>query len=182
VLSGGLVDKKTLVVMTMGGNDLSALTQDAIDGADMATLWAETQAFVADMRAAIEWFKTPGRFPNGVYVVFGNIYEFTDGTGNTQSCDVSSLAGFSDPVPAPAQLAEMVVWAEEQYMSIAVDNGVDMVFSLEEFCGHGFERDDTAAPCYRGPGQAAYFDLTCIHPNPTGHQHLADMFMAVVNE
>jgi hypothetical protein len=57
-----------------------------------------------------------------------------------------------------------------------------MVFMLEHFCGHGFRRDDPAGRCYRGPDADLWFDLTCIHPNPTGHQMLSDMFMAVVEE
>ncbi len=176
------LDKRTLVVMTMGGNDISSLTQDAIDGVPMDQLWVSTQAFVQNMEDAVAWLKEPGRFPNGVFVVFGNMYEFTDGTGNVQACDVSGLAGFDQPVPAPDELAAMVIWANEQYVRIAVDYQVDVIFLLEEFCGHGFERDNPAAPCYRGPGQVGYFDLTCIHPNPAGHDHVTDMFMAVVNE
>lgn len=174
--------KRTLVVMTMGGNDLSNLTKDAIDGVPEAELWAQTEAFVDLQRAAVEWLKEDGRFPNGVYVVFANFFEFTDGTGDVESCDVSGLAGFDEPVPSPEQLAEMVVWANEQYAKIAVDTGTDMIFLLEEFCGHGFNAGDPSAPCYRGPGADTWFDLTCIHPNPTGHQHITDMFMAVVNE
>jgi lysophospholipase L1-like esterase len=176
------LDQRTLVVMTMGGNDLSSLTKAAIDGATTAELWAQVQGFVELQREAIAWLTTPGRFPNGVFVVFSNNYEFTDGTGDVQSCDVSGLAGFDQPVPSPAELSALVVWANEQYLSIAVDNGVDMIFLLEDFCGHGFNADDPDAPCYRGPGNENWFDLTCIHPNPTGHQHVADMFMAVVNE
>jgi hypothetical protein len=76
----------------------------------------------------------------------------------------------------------MVVWANEQYLEIAVDTGTDMTFMLEEFCGHGFNADNPAAPCYRGPGTEVWFDLTCIHPNPTGHARLAEMFQAVVDE
>jgi lysophospholipase L1-like esterase len=174
--------KRTLVVMTMGGNDISSLTQDAIAGVPMADLWTSTQGFVADFEAAIAWIKEPGRFPNGVYVVYGNMYEFTDGTGDVQSCDVSALAGFDQPVPAPDELKAMVIWANEQYARISVDWGVDMTFMLEDFCGHGFASDDPTAPCYRGPNTPQWFDLTCIHPNPAGHQHISDMFMAVVNE
>ena len=122
------------------------------------------------------------RFPNGVFIVFANNYEFTDGTGDVQACDVSGLAGFDQPVPYPDQLASLVVWVNEQYLSIAVENGADMIFLMEDFCGHGFNADDPTAPCYRGPGNENWFDLTCIHPNPTGHDHIKDMFMAVVNE
>lgn len=175
-------DRVTLVVMTIGGNDLSSLTQAAIDGAPEAELWAQTEAFVQKLTDAVAWIKEPGRFPNGVYVVFANMYEFTDGTGTVESCDVSGLAGFDEPVPSPEQLAEMVIWANEQYARTAVDFDVDMIFLLEDFCGHGFQRDDPRSPCYRGPGQDGWFDVTCIHPNPTGHDHLTEMFMAVVQE
>lgn len=176
------LDQRTLVIMTMGGNDIASLTQDAIDGADQAALMASTEQFVQYQREAMDWLFAPGRFPNGIFVIFANNYEFTDGTGDVQSCDVSGLAGFDEPVPAPDQLKDMIVWANEQYMDIAVSHGADMIFLLEDFCGHGFNADDPTAPCYRGPGNANWFDLTCIHPNPTGHQHIADMFLAVVDE
>ena len=176
------LDQRTLVIMTMGGNDLASLTQNAIDGASMADLAAQVDTFVQLQREAVQWFHEPGRFPNGVFVVFANIYEFTDGTGDVQSCDVSGLAGFDEPVPSPMELAALVVHANEQYLSIAVETGSDMIFLLEDFCGHGFNSEDPAAPCYRGPNNENWFDLTCIHPNPTGHDHITDMFMAVVNE
>lgn len=171
-----------LVVMTSGGNDLNSLTQAAIDGATEEELWAQIENAVELERGAVQWLKDPKNFPNGTHVVFANLYEFTDGTGEVMACDVSGLAGFDQPIPAPDQLAEMVVWANEQYMAIATETGADMIFLLESFCGHGFNADDPTAPCYRGPGTEIWFDLTCIHPNPTGHQQIADMVMAVVSE
>lgn len=173
---------RTLVVMTVGGNDISSLTQDAIDGASEEMLWDEITSAVELQRAAVEWLKDPENFPNGAFVVFANIYEFTDGTGEVMSCDVSGLAGFDQPVPAPDQLVDMIVWANEQYMSIAVDTQADMIFLLESFCGHGFQADNPEAPCYRGPGAETWFDLTCIHPNPTGHDQVTDLFEAVIAE
>ena len=53
---------------------------------------------------------------------------------------------------------------------------------FENFCGHGFHANDPASPCYRGPGQENWFDLTCIHPTPTGHGELADWFLATIEE
>jgi hypothetical protein len=174
--------KKTLVIMTMGGNDIASLTKDASNGATQMQLWNKAQTFVQHLRDAMVWFYTPGRFPKGVSVVFANNYEFTDGTADVQTCDVSGLAGFDKPVPAPAELKEIMIWVNEQYMSIATEFKTDMIFLLEEFCGHGYENDNPQAPCYRGPGTPRWFDLTCIHPNPAGHDHITDMFMAVVNE
>lgn len=178
----GSRSQRTLVVMTSGGNDVSSLAQDAIAGMPMEELWATVEGFVGLEREAVEWLIAPGRFPNGVFVVFANIYEFTDGTGDVMSCDVSGLAGFEEPVPNPEQLTEMILWANEQYMSIAVDTGTDMLFLLETFCGHGFGNDDPASPCYRGPDTPRWFDLTCIHPNPEGHGVIADNFMSIVSE
>jgi hypothetical protein len=173
---------RTLVVITAGGNDLSSLTQAAIDGATDEALWSQVMDALALQRAAVEWLKDPENFPNGSFVVFANMYEFTDGTGEVESCNVSGLAGFDQPVPSPETLADMVIWANEEFMSIAVDTGSDMIFLLEAFCGHGFNADDPTAPCYRGPDTERWFDLTCIHPNPTGHDQITDMFMSVVEE
>lgn len=173
---------RTLVIITAGGNDLSSLTQDAIGGATEEMLWAEIESTVDLHRDAVTWLKDPTNFPNGSFVIFSNMFEFTDGTGDVESCDVSGLAGFDEPIPSPEQLADMVVWANEQFMSIAVETNSDMIFMLESFCGHGFNADDPEAPCYRGPGTEVWFDLTCIHPNPTGHDQVTNMFLSVVAE
>jgi hypothetical protein len=57
-----------------------------------------------------------------------------------------------------------------------------VIFMLEHFCGHGFHNEDPTTRCYRGPGTGRWFDLTCIHPNPTGHARIAEMFLAVIDE
>ncbi|MEM6992767.1 MAG: SGNH/GDSL hydrolase family protein [Myxococcota bacterium] len=178
----GDFDATTLVIMTMGGNDIANMTKNAIDGATMEEMWAQAQEMVDLKREAVEWLVEPDRFPNGVFVVFANVYEFTDGTGEVESCDVSALAGFDQPVPAPDDLADVVVWIQEQYMDIAVSTSTDMVFMFEGFCGHGFNADNPEAPCYRGPGNENWFDFTCTHPNDVGHIELADMFVQTITE
>jgi hypothetical protein len=74
------------------------------------------------------------------------------------------------------------MWMMEQYMAVAVETNSDLVFVLESFCGHGFRHDDPQNGCYRGPDAERWFDATCIHPNPTGHGVLADMFLEIVEE
>jgi lysophospholipase L1-like esterase len=176
-------EKRTLVVITVGGNDISNITQDGIDGVPIPDIWQDVEEFVQLVREAIEWFhETPDKFPNGVYVVFGNMFEFTDATGDVTACPAAGLAGFGAEWDDPDALADMVIWANEQFLKIAVDTRTDMIFNLEHFCGHGFNHDNPASPCYRGPSSERWFDDTCIHPNPTGHGQLADMFMAVVDE
>ena len=54
--------------------------------------------FVARLEPAVRWFyEDPNRFPNGVFVVFSNMYEFTDATGDVDSCAAAGLAGFDEP-------------------------------------------------------------------------------------
>lgn len=172
--------KRTLVVMTVGGNDFNAMAQAAGDGTPMTEIMAMAEQTVNDLRDAVLWFyEDPARFPNGVFVTFSNIYEFTDATGDLNSCIVSIFAGLGGSWP---EGREPAIYLNEEYMRIAVDTQTDMIFMLENFCGHGFHNDDPASQCYRGPGAERWFDLTCIHPNPTGHHVIADMFMAVVNE
>jgi lysophospholipase L1-like esterase len=177
--------KRTLVVMTIGGNDIAALTKDLGEGVPIDEVRANTEEFVQLFRETVQWFtEDPARFPAGVFVIFSNMYEFTDATGDISACPAADLGGFTpvtDPV-AHAALEEDVIWANEQYMSIAVETGTDMILPLEHFCGHGYRRDDPEGRCYRGPGAELWFDLTCYHPNPTGHAKLAEMFMAVVDE
>jgi lysophospholipase L1-like esterase len=175
---------KHLVVMTMGGNDIAALTKDG-GGATPAKTFIELQAQIAtmidDLRNAIVWLKNPANVPGGVDVVFANNYEFTDGTGDTNACSSASLSGI-EPWQDKTMQAQLVVWTEEQYLKIAKDTGSDMIFMLEGFCGHGYKRDDPTALCYRGPGQPLWFDATCIHPNADGHAALAEQFYQTIAE
>ena len=175
---------KHLVIITMGGNDIAAITKDGGGQSPSKTipeLWQMTQDFVKYMRETVEWLKNPANVPGGVDVVFANMYEFTDGTGVTNSCVAASLGGI-EPWKDLKPLSDMVIWANEQYMKIAVDTQTDMVFSLEAFCGHGYKRDDPTGPCYRGPNQPLWFDITCIHPSNAGHVALASLFNTTVVE
>ncbi len=174
--------KKTLVVMTMGGNDIAAITKAGADGASIADVTATMDAAIDDFRAAIELLKDPTVFPGGVDVVFTNNFEFTDGSGDVNSCPSASAAGFGEPWEDPQALAQLVVHMMEQYLAIAVETQSDMLFVLETFCGHGYNNEDPANGCYRGPGTPRWFDVSCIHPNPEGHAALAGMFMDVVDE
>ncbi|MEZ4226366.1 MAG: SGNH/GDSL hydrolase family protein [Polyangiaceae bacterium] len=175
---------KHLVIMTMGGNDIAAITKDGGGTSPkktVAELWQVTKDFVQNLRDAVVWLKSPTNVPGGADVVFANMYEFTDGTGETNSCVTAGLGGI-EPWQDVGALSDMVIWANEQYMKIAVDTQSDMVFMLEAFCGHGYKRDDPTGPCYRGPNQPLWFDVTCIHPNAAGHVALASLFDTTIAE
>jgi hypothetical protein len=169
--------KHTLVIMTMGGNDIAGWAKNQID---VATATANADAVAAQLRAAMHWFKDDKtRFPNGVDVVFTNVYEYTDTSGDLLSCPAASAAGFKANWP---QGTPAIVHLQEQMMQVAVETQTDMVFLLEHFCGHGYKRDDPTLQCYRGPNADLWFDLTCIHPTPTGHQQIANLFQSVIHD
>jgi len=180
--SGADFDKRTLVVMTVGGNDMQDVTQLALDGEPPEVVAARAAKMTADQRAILDWLNTPGRFPAGVFVVAANVYEFTDRTGGFSGCDVSSLVGFDEPLPAPDEVLGLLDEANVALVTHAATTGADVVMAMEAFCGHGFAREDDAAPCYRGAGVDRWFDLTCIHPNRAGHDVLATMFASVITE
>lgn len=182
-------DKRTLVVFTMGGNDVSKVSQVGGEAspeevaAGYPTAWALAESTITFLEEALLWLKDPQRFPNGSYVIFANPFEFTDGTGETSACPVASLAGYQQWADPSAQ-ETIVIWMLEQYMRLAVETQTDMVWMLEHFCGHGWvaagPNPDPANRCYRGEGTEIWFDETCIHPNPAGHHAIFEMFQASV--
>ncbi|MGH1340426.1 MAG: SGNH/GDSL hydrolase family protein [Nannocystales bacterium] len=174
-------DLQTLTIITMGGNDLARIAQDTGEGAKPGAAWDLAESAVDHMRESTEWLKDEGNFPNGHHVVFANVYEFTDGTGLVESCAAAGLAGF-EPLDSLGDALLVIGWIEDQYARIAQDTGSDFIFMFEEFMGRGFLNADPTAPGYRGPGGQNWFDLTCIHPTPTGHGAIADMFLATVAE
>jgi len=188
--SGGS-NKRTLVVFTMGGNDISAITKlggeasaDEVSAGYPAS-WALAESTSQYLREAMEWLKDPERFPNGSYVLFANPFEFTDATGDVSACTLAGVAGFEEGAK-PDEQEKVVVHLLEEFMNITVDTQTDMIWLLEHFCGHGFvatgPNADAQNRCYRGPDTPLYFDETCIHPNDSGHKAIFEMFKALVVE
>ncbi|MFO0669589.1 MAG: GDSL-type esterase/lipase family protein [Polyangiaceae bacterium] len=171
----GVEQKKTLVVMTMGGNDIAAWAKAQLAGPAATT---EADAAGDQLATALRWLKDPVHFPNGSYVIFANVYEYTDTSGDVLSCPAAGLSGFKANY---AQGTDAIVHFQELYMKHAVETGTDVVFLLENFCGHGYKRDDPKLQCYRGPNTDLWFDLTCYHPNPVGHSKIAEYVLRIVD-
>ena len=172
---------RTLVIMTMGCNDMFELAQDAQEGSAADALLTEVDQAVDYLEDAIAWFQESesSRFPAGVQIIFGNVYEYTDGTGDMDSCPAASIVGFEQDLP---QLRDAYISINEQYLELAVASQTDLIFMLENFCGHGFHAGESDNECFRGEDAETWFDGTCIHPNPEGHAQIAQMFMDVVQE
>jgi hypothetical protein len=174
---------RTLVIMTMGGNDMAAIAQDGLEGVTQEQLWMDVDKAIQYQRDAMHWFyDDPLKFPKGVFVVYANIYEFTDGTADLLSCPASGLAGFDMNWEDPTELQLMMNYANQSFAEIVEEFQVDMTFLFETFCGRGFKADDPSTMCYRGPDQPTWFDLTCIHPTPDGHDAITDLFLSTITE
>lgn len=169
----------TLTIMTSGGNDLVGMGRDWFDGVPIEDLWPAAEESVAHKRDTLLWLTDPKNFPNGHYVVFADIYDPSDGTGNFDDCALAGAAGFDDVLIPPDEIMQFL---QRSYAEIAIETGTDLIFNHKEFCGRGHSAADPEAGCYRGPGSPVWFDFTCSHPNPDGHAHLADVFWAVVTE
>lgn len=167
--------KKTLVVITMGGNDIAAMAKDKLS---FAAAKAESDKVLVNMKKAVDWLKDPKNFPNGSWVVFANVYEYTGLTADLSSCPTGGLAGLSGSWEVGTSA---LVQLREGYMKIAVDAKADMIFLGEHFCGHGYKYNDTKSQCYI-PNSSNWFDLTCIHPTPAGHKEVADLFWKTISE
>ncbi len=174
-------DKRTLVISTMGGNDTFAAAQEVLESGDIDAAARVLERAVGYQRDAMWWFRDNEdvMFPNGVSVITGNVYEFTDATGDMGACPLAGGLGFAGVIP---EIREGYIFINEAFLEIAVETQTDSVFMLENFCGHGFYSDDPDNECYRGPDAERWFDLTCIHPTPAGHAALAQMFADVVDE
>lgn len=186
----GVEEKRTLLIMTMGGNDMmaaaeliaaggteadaTALVQEALDYTDEAFAWIREGS---DLDGPAPERST--RFPAGVFMVFSNVYEFTDATGDLGSCPMAATLGFDYVIP---QLRDGYVWVSEAYMELSVRYRFDLILMLEQFCGHGYHAGEEDNECFRGADAELWFDGTCIHPNPTGHEVISDMFFTVVTD
>ena len=167
--------KKTLVVITMGGNDIAAMAKDKLS---FAAAKAESDKVLVNMKKAVDWLKDPKNFPNGSWVVFANVYEYTGLTADLSSCPAGAFAGLSGSWEVGTSA---LVQLREGYMKIAVDAKADMIFLGEHFCGHGYKYNDTKSQCYI-PNSSNWFDISCIHPTPAGHKEVADLFWKTISE
>jgi len=173
--------KRTLVIMTVGGNDMLAILEGALGGDTIDQSLAKVDEAVALVRDAVAWFYAdPARFPAGVSVVFANVYELTDGVADfPEACPFASLAGVTDGWP---QGRQVLIRMNEELMRVAVETDTDLIFLSETFCGHGLHAGEPGNECFRGEDAETWFDFTCIHPNPAGHRAIAEAFLRVVEE
>jgi lysophospholipase L1-like esterase len=145
-----------LVTVTSGGNDLRAAATQAIQGTD--------GMYIMTMRSNVDAFLnaifTKDRFGAGVqvYVLFANIYDPTNSSGDFSGCPLP-LALYK------SNMANAIFARWNQVFTDEVPKAGGLVEPLHDaFLGHGIH--DTENWFYRD----------CIHPNTTGNHQLRRMF------
>jgi lysophospholipase L1-like esterase len=146
-----------LVTVTSGGNDLQAAAQQAIKGTDgtyIAAMTTNIDSFLAAITAT-------GRFGAGVevYILFANIYDPTDKSGNFMSCPLPlSLLSSNDAAGIWTRWNAPFTSEAPKYPNVVIEPLYDT------FLGHGIHDTDN------------WFYTDCIHPDTKGHHQIRRMF------
>ncbi|MEQ1507623.1 MAG: SGNH/GDSL hydrolase family protein, partial [Myxococcota bacterium] len=163
-LLGPSVSGQTIVVGTIGGNDI-------LDVAFSGDLDGGREHIEANIAAIMRFFQDPVRFPDGTFIAMTNVYDPTDGVAQVNACFFGIDLGFLQPT------FDRLNADTRQH---AVDNGWAWVDLHGHFIGHGFRYDeqgewtDAADP-------TLWFQRDCIHPNERGHHEVRRLFLAALD-
>jgi lysophospholipase L1-like esterase len=161
---------RTQVFATIGGNDIQVALFGVLTGgqevadqvpSDIEGRMDEIMAYLTD----------PARFPDGVHVLFTNVYDPTDDVGQADLCFGGLDVGF---------MREPLLETNRRLRQAAERHGVGMIDLYGLFQGHGMYADDPANPHYVEEDPTLWYTLDCIHPNDRGHHELRRHFMAAL--
>jgi lysophospholipase L1-like esterase len=156
-LLGETVSGPTLVIMTIGGNDMQGAIPNIVAGGSMAAK-ATLGELSWNLEAIMDYFQDSARFPDGAFVYLANVYDPTDGDGYAEGCFQNmNLAGIWDYFEN----------ANHTMRTIAEDNNIALVDIYDHFLGYGYTASNS------------WFS-DCIHPNDEGHDQLRRVFMAAI--
>jgi lysophospholipase L1-like esterase len=166
--------KRTLVMMTVGGNDALQVIGEP---AEVSLAHMETK--MAILEEIIQWIIDPAHFPGGVYLIYSNMYDPTDGVGDFTHCGLGVSYGDWPALP------EIEPIANSWFLDLAMTYHVDMLEMHGLFLGHGYHNNDITNPwychdCAPDCPCPRWFDLTCIHPTGDGHAALAGFFYGMI--
>jgi len=170
-LSGELGDSvsgETVVIMTIGGNDMQGSILPILQANDQDATADAIIGDVADnMHTTLDYFDDSDRFPDGVFVYFANVYEPSDGVGQSNcffGIDYSTIMRY-------------FVQANGTMREIAEERGAAMVDLRGHFLGHGMFNDDEDNDAYDEVDPTRWFESDCQHPNDRGHHEIRRLFV-----
>ena len=168
---GDSVSGSSIVVMTVGGNDMqSALFPILLSNDPDAVATERIGEVEANMETTLDYFEDSTRFPDGVHLFFTNIYEPSDAVGVSQcffETDYSTILRHFDQANATMR-------------ALAEERGTAMVDLRGHFLGHGMYSDDESVEAYDAQDPTQWFSDDCIHPNDRGHHELRRLFITAI--
>jgi len=160
------VTGETIVVLTIGGNDL----RDAVF--EGGVLGDAVDSVVANLGVIADFFQDADRFPDGAFIYIASVYEPTDTTGYVPECFYG--LNLSIAIPLFDQLG-----ADSRIL--AKSRGFAMVDMRNHFVGHGFLHNEADGSWYHPDDPTLWFLDDCIHPNIRGHHEIRRLFLAAVD-
>jgi lysophospholipase L1-like esterase len=168
---GSSASGETIVVMTIGGNDMQAAIPAILFYGDSKADEA-IEDMTANFHTIIDFFDDASRFPDGTFVYIANVYEPTDDEGYWSSCfgglDISSTMD---------NLAD----ANQAIRDFAEERSIAMIDMQGHFRGHGYYHDDSSKDAYHEEDPSLWFANDCIHPNNRGHHEIRRLFYAAID-
>lgn len=154
----------TAVFITIGGNDLvNGLT--APGGPSSVPPRVE-----ANIRAAVDELKA--LFPDGASILITNIYEPTDGEGQTNECFFGLRVDAAEPALDDAN---------GRTLALAQEQGFAWVDLRAHFKGHGFNHGRETIDAYDAADPTLWLQDDCIHPTARGHHEIRRLFLAALD-
>lgn len=162
----------TLVVISIGGNDLMNSYQALLDPAQTKALANTVEKNVTKV---VDHFKDTTKYPHPTYFVIFTIYDPTDGMADIPAdADVISMCK-SFKALAP-------LFGKQVMANFAIYNGALITMAGKQqmlvgdnharFLGHAFYYSDKTSLFYDVADPTLWLQKDCIHPNERGHHEL----------
>lgn len=168
---GDSVSGESLIVITIGGNDMQANLLQILTGGDEVADEVIGEV-VNNLHDFVDYFDDADRFPDGTFIYLSNVYEPTDSFGQVDQC----LFGF-DIGPVMHNFDQ----ANDAIRGVAEERGTGMIDLRGHFMGHGWYNEDPDLPWHHPVDPTRWFDDDCIHPNDRGHHELRRLFHAAID-
>ena len=171
---GASVSGHSIVVITIGGNDMFALSMQMSSSAVDTTI----NNIISNLRTTIAYLQDPVRFPDGTSIYLANVYDPSDSTGVLPYACL--FAGVSGAITNPA-LETGVGELATRYTQLGQELGFAVIDDLGHIHGHGLTAAMTSDPNYDSSDPVNWFYTDCIHPTNDGHNELRRLFYEAIN-
>ena len=165
-------DVRGIVVVTSGGNDLihDYGRSEPVDGAIYGCTYAQAKPWTENIKQRLQKLidGVNEKFSGGCDIFLANIYDPTDGVGDTQ------IKG----LPRWRACAKIITLTNQKIKELCEANpNVHLVDIHSEFLGHGFHCRDWWRKHYRKDDPHHWYYYNIEDPNPRGYDAIRRLFL-----